>query len=382
MEVGLTILEPIEVEIMAPFDTVLCSETELIPLIANDTLGTWDGDHIIDTLPQGPMFDPSVPGTYLIIYERGFGLCRGADSIQIQVEPNSGVVAADDLLLCGSLGTYELPASVPAGGTYSGYGLNGNTVDLSQLQPDSAYVYTYTVGSLPAACNSDVLTLTSALPPDGGFLLSADTSCIGETITISPVDSGNVNFSVDWGDGTDAGDSLAHSYTVPGTYQASYEVYTTNPNTGEVLCADSASITIHIIEPIDVVNIGFNTSIDSGCAPLTVDFNNISVAENATYYWDFGNGQTYIGEQPGSIIFEQGVEDTTYTVRLRIDNGCDSTEVTRLIKVAPQPHADFGITYLEPCSGEILETSVLSTGNPDSEYLLHLYRTGGAHDSH
>lgn len=360
----LDITVPVDVQILAPNDTIICSGTAAIPLFASDTIGTWSGPNI-EITPQGPVFNPVAAGTFTLIFERGTGLCRRADSIDIKVEPGNGVNAGADQYLCITQGTLNLGGGTPSGGTYSGPGVNGNTIDLAQLTLDTTYTYLYTISTLPDACNDDAFNLTVSGPPDGGFATSRDTACVGQTVTITPIATANVNYAIDWGDNS-TGSGLDHAYATPGTFQISYTVSTTNPLTGGVLCSSSGATSVHILEPIDTDNIRFDMSPDSGCAPLTVSFTNLSYAENGRYSWDFGNGTGFTGYQPGPVTFEQGIEDTTYTVRLIVDNGCDSLVFSRTVKVFPQPRANFGITYLEPCSGGILEASTLSTGNPSS----------------
>lgn len=359
----LQIVLPVDVQIFAPNDTIICSGTAPIPLLASDSIGTWVGQQIQQT-PQGPVFHPVNPGNYPLIFERGFGACRRADTLVIQVEPSAGVYAGVDQYVCITQNTLALGGATPPGGGYSGTGLTGSTISLSQLILDSAYIYTYTVPGLPDACNDDEFSLIVSAPPDAGFAVSRDTSCIGQTVTVTPTATGNgVMFSVNWGDGP-ASPVLSHTYSIPGTFPIQFAASTANPLTGDVLCTASGTSSIHIIQPIQADSIWFTTSPDSGCGPLTVSLTNFSKAENGRYVWDFGNGQTFVGYQPGPVTFVQGTEDTTYTIRLIVDNGCDSIIVSRTIKVFPQPTANFGITYLQPCSGGVLEASVLSTGNP------------------
>lgn len=361
--VVLEVIEPVDVAISAPGDTVICSGTDPLPLLASDTIGVWSGAGIIST-PQGYFFDPVTPGDYQLVFARGFDLCRRADTLHIRVEPGDGVQAGPDLYVCNTQSVLNLVAS-PSGGTFSGTALSGTSIDVAQLQLNTPYTYIYMVANLPPACNTDEMLVTVAAPPDAGFALSQDTSCVGKVVTVIPAATGAVNFSVNWGDGG-TGSGLSHTYTQAGTYGVTLTATTQNPLTNAVLCTATSTQSIHIIEPIDADSIGFLASPDTGCAPLTVTFDNISKAENARYRWDFGNDITYEGAEPGSVVFEQGTEDTLYVVRLSVSNGCDSLVFTDTIRVFPRPKANFGITYLQPCSGGLLEASVLSTGNPQN----------------
>lgn len=361
--VVLDIIVPVEVSIEAPNDTVVCSGTAPIPLKANDNVGKWIGQYIEQT-PQGEwVFNPVQAGTYLLVFERGFDLCRRADSVQVRVEPSNGVTAGPDQYACITQGTLTLTGFGPAGGVFSGFALNGNMVDLSQLTPDSPYTYVYTVPALPDACNDDEMTLVVSAPPTAAFSVSHDTTCVGYTVTLTPHAGGNVQFEVNWGD-VPATSDLSHTYQAPGTYAIELTAYTVNPISGGVLCSTQATTSVHILRPMAADSIRFLVKPDSGCAPLTVVFENRSAAESATYEWDFGNGQTHSGFQPGPITFQQGIEDTIYYVRLTVRNACDSLVRVEPVRVRPQPRAALGITYEQPCSGGVLKASVLSTGNP------------------
>jgi len=353
--------KPVGVRIISPQDTVVCSGTAVLPLVASDTVGHWVGEHIMETA-QGWTFSPDAPGTFQLIFERGSGACRRADTLQIKVEPGDGVQAGPDLFLCNTLTSIPLPIGNPSSGLLTGFGVNNGIIDLSGFVLDSAYNYTYTVTTLPAACNKDDFSITVSAPPSASFTLNQDTSCVGKTVTVMPVVPTGEH-SVNWGDGT-TNNLLSHQYTAAGTYDIALTVSTINPLTMQTLCSATLMHPIHIIEPIAAGNIKFSMSADSGCAVLTVAFVNSSQAENGQYFWNFGNGQTFNGYSPPPVDFQTGIEDTTYLVTLTVKNGCDSVSFSRSIKVFPLPKAKMGLSYLQPCSGGLLKASVLSTGNP------------------
>jgi gliding motility-associated-like protein len=352
------------VEILGPPDTVLCAGSPLFPLLVNDTIGFWFGQFIL-TNNEGRFFQPIVPGDYTIFYQRGFDLCRRADTIQIRVVPSNAVKAGEDLVLCSTQSEVTLiPAS--AGGVFEGYALNGNTVQLSALQLDSTYTYTYLVDSLPAACNSDTRTIRVEPPPIGGFDLSRDTLCQGDLLTVIPSFPSGVSYSILWGDGGTLSPSLTHSYTDPGTYQINYQAFTLNPLNGQPLCTIVDSTEVVVPEPVAPGDLNFSLSTEQGCAPLTISFENLSTNLPDFYLWEFGNGQQYFGNTPPPILFEQGIEDTLYWVRLLVPNGCGASVVEKTIKVFAQPMANFGLSNSQPCSGALVEASLLSTGTPST----------------
>jgi hypothetical protein len=84
----------------------------------------------------------------------------------------------------------------------------------------------------------------------------------------------------------------------------------------------------------------FTASVTAGCGPLSVTFQNTTpLIDTFDYAWDFGNGQFSNAEQPGTIIFDPApsANDTTYIVKLRAFNSCDTSLFTINIQVASRP---------------------------------------------
>lgn len=361
--IAFNIFTPIEVAILGPGDTTVCSGTDPIPLLGSEPDGQWVGLQIIQT-PQGPAFNPQNPGIYTLIFQRGVAECRRADTIVIIVIDAAAVTAGPDLYACITQPSITLTGEQPAAGAYSGPALTGNIVDISQLQAGSVTEYLYTVPTLPAACNNDKRLLYIEAPPTAEFSLDRDTACVGQPITVTPSASGNVQFVVDWGDGV-TNTLLNHTYNAAGDYEIQLSASTTNPLTGGVLCESGSMMSIRVIEPLKPDSVRFVSTPQEGCGPLTVQFTNQSVVERGQYTWIFGNGDVFEGAQPGPAVFQQGIEDTTYLVRLLVDNGCETFEVQQTITVFPLPKAIPGISYPDPCSGAVLEANVLSVGNPE-----------------
>jgi PKD repeat protein len=96
---------------------------------------------------------------------------------------------------------------------------------------------------------------------------------------------------------------------------------------------------------------------------LSVTVENVGTATGVPYWWQFGDGPVYNGNVlPPQVLFD-GVEDTTYILRLSVPNGCGPATVEKPIVVRARPKARLGLVYPEPCSGSVLEASVLSVGN-------------------
>ena len=114
----------------------------------------------------------------------------------------------------------------------------------------------------------------------------------------------------------------------------------------EVLVTDNVGCEIVDTVEIDDTEVTFAnfTAVDSaGCGPFLAQFTNLSLGENLSYFWSFGNGQTSTEENP-SVTFDVG---GPYDVTLTVTNafGCVSTMVeSGYIVSYASPNAAFTIS--------------------------------------
>lgn len=138
------------------------------------------------------------------------------------------------------------------------------------------------------------------------------------------------SFYWDFGDFTQGfGDSVAHIYTVDGTYEVNVEVVDSNG------CASNCSTVVILGSALSA---GFEASAYQGCAPLTVDFTNTS-SNAITYFWDFGNGHYSASQDPSETYIFPGL----YDVGMWAFNGegNDSVYVANQVLVLESPVANF-----------------------------------------
>ncbi|MFO8086174.1 MAG: PKD domain-containing protein, partial [Bacteroidales bacterium] len=148
------------------------------------------------------------------------------------------------------------------------------------------------------------------------------------------------------------------TYTSPGYYQIKLISTTSNG------CVDSLSSTVHVIE---APNADFVSIPDTGCAPLSVLFQNQSTGYQTTYYWNFGNGQTSNYQHPLPVTYSQGNSDTTYYPDLTAVNQCGTDTHSDSILVRPQPVAGMYPNKHQGCSPLTISFSDnLTYGNPDT----------------
>ena len=85
-----------------------------------------------------------------------------------------------------------------------------------------------------------------------------------------------------------------------------------------------------------------------GCAPLVVQFSDMSTGNPTSWQWDLGNGNTSTQQNPGAIYFNPGI----YTVKLVVRNGAtkDSLVRTGYVTVSDKPGIDFTANDTAGCS--------------------------------
>ncbi|MCB0848426.1 MAG: PKD domain-containing protein, partial [Bacteroidetes bacterium] len=135
-----------------------------------------------------------------------------------------------------------------------------------------------------------------------------------------------------FGDGvTSSAATPSHTYNTAGNYTVTLIAF------NAAGCSDTLvlpqTITIHQT-PIA----SFTQSATTGCAPLSVNFNNTSLQEvNATYNWNFDNGSTSTLSNPSAQFVNSG----SYNVTLIVTNtgGCSDT-ATHSVNVLSTPVAN------------------------------------------
>ncbi|MEX2380261.1 MAG: PKD domain-containing protein, partial [Vicingaceae bacterium] len=142
------------------------------------------------------------------------------------------------------------------------------------------------------------------------------------------------------GDSSSAQDP-SHLYTAFGNYTVVQVV-------DNGYCQDSDTLMVTVEEPPTAA---FAMDTANGCSPLTVNFNNQSSANAASFRWFFGDGSAVdTTENPSHIYGNNGTEDTTYFVQLiaRTSFGCADT-ITDSVVVSPLPVPSFTSDAIVDC---------------------------------
>lgn len=112
--------------------------------------------------------------------------------------------------------------------------------------------------------------------------------------------------------------------------------------------------------PPAMLNADFTPDIDSGCVPVTVNFDNLSTM-GVSYFWDFGDGNTSTEEAPTHVYHNPGLYDVTLVVNAGPSYGfcTDTIHMPALIR-AVRPSAEFVSPDLYACAPSLVNFQDLS----------------------
>lgn len=125
-----------------------------------------------------------------------------------------------------------------------------------------------------------------------------------------------------------AREATAPATTAPPTPTAIFEESTKAPTLIEQLAPTSTETPLP-------PSASFSVDVDSGNAPLTVNFGNVSDGPITSREWDLGDGTTSTDQSPNHRYTLAG----TYTVQLKVTGpgGTDTSQMADLIAVSPGP---------------------------------------------
>ncbi len=232
------------------------------------TLFTWSGGSVSNPLSANPMATPSSTTTYNVTAVDIEG-CSKPDQVTITINPSPSVNAGPNLTLCNDPVPTQLTGNSPAGGTWSGTGVDasGNFTPPGTGSFTITYTYTNSFGCSKSATRT--ITVTAPGSIDAGPDRNA---CMGSSaFQLSPVTSG----------GTWSGSSYVTSTGVFNPGAAGLYTLTYTLNTGTCNSTDQIDVTVHALPS---VNAGNDVSICQGTPTVL-------------------NGQATGGQSPYTIIW-------------------------------------------------------------------------------
>lgn len=163
-------------------------------------------------------------------------------------------------------------------------------------------------------------------------------NCSPLPVQFTNTSTGAVDYSWNFGDGTplstnaDPNHLFINSTPFLQTYITTLTI--TSPNG----CTNSATHNIVLYPSPNFTFVAL--PVDTGCAPLSINFN--ASSGGAVYEWNFGDGASSFVQSPGHTFVNNGNTDSVYTVTLITTSpfSCKDTISTNIL-VHPNPFANF-----------------------------------------
>jgi|GEM_PF-5495654 len=254
------------------------------------------------------------------------------------------------------------------GGNYLYYDFGDGNTSLS-ANPSHAFTSPgiYSIRQfVDNGCAYDTATIQVEVLPNVVplFQVAKNPECAGTDINFNNQTPGVGALRWYFGDGDSSDLSNAqHAYGNAGNYTVILKVISATNG-----CPASASQPLQIM-PLPQPNL--TVPLNQDCPPFTPSFQNTS--SNALFYqWDFGNGNTGAGQNPGHTFTQTG----SYNVKLiaTSSQGCiDSTEIG--IIVHPAPVANFTQSFDTEC--DTPSTLQMSNGSLGATQYLWTFGDGG-----
>ncbi|NBC09660.1 MAG: hypothetical protein GVY26_20905, partial [Bacteroidetes bacterium] len=357
------VIDTIPIVDLGPTDTVCITDGLYSLPTPSPAGGVWQ-----DSLGQpgivtaGGVFDPEAAGGGITTLEYIFtvGACEISTYKQVLVIDLSYVDGGDPIDACISLDTLPLTGASPAGGWYTGPGVIDSTGLFAPSSLDEGcYTLTYFFQLPGTDCiqEDEVTVCVRPLPvPD---LSSIDSLCVDVATPLVHQSQNAVEF------GWSINDSLLYEEETPVHTFADTGVHVIRLDAiSEYGCVDSASTEVYVSGP-PVAQFEMDTTM--GCAVLPITFTNTTIGyEFTSYGWDLGNGMVSNEEQPGTVFYEQGLQDTTYVITLHAENHCGETEFVDSLLVLPLPLANFQASQYAGCSPLDVAINNTTQGLPES----------------
>ncbi|MCB9265001.1 MAG: gliding motility-associated C-terminal domain-containing protein [Lewinellaceae bacterium] len=348
-----------DVTIVSPVDTVrVCAGSEPVIIEGNIMDGEWDGD-LLTTTGNTATFNPTDSGEFLIIYWKGYGPCRRADTLIIEVE---GIRAeANDIQVCPWSDPITLTGT-PAGGTWSSADcpgcIDGNSFVPANLNGLQYVTISYTVTN-DIGCESTDGAVVTVLEPQAAFSITSACLNMPVEIDVSIAIGQTFLWRVD--------DVMASPPPFSGLSEG--------PHVIEMIavagyCRDTVSEEVFIVAPPS--NAGFETDNNRICPSTGVNFHPIGESEDGlAYTWDFGRNDPDTVRNftpPNPVIFDNNTDSLViYEVSFTIANECGEAAADTIITVVNNPWPQIGIDSSRVgCSPYTVLITNRSIGNPDS----------------
>lgn len=321
------------------------------PAIINSYSWSFDDANGSTSTLSAPEFNYDMAGSYNVglIVETGDGC---SDTVINNIDLN--VVPVTDFAfdtVCSGIPTTFTNNSVITSGSINNYGWDFNPGTSTEVDPQYTFntegQYTIELLAISAqGCRDSVSYIVPVYTqPEANFVYNE--VCFGDTNGFQDMSTVSVGFisQANWsfGDSFTSGSiNPVHYYASAGLYDVILEVTTENGCTDDTL----KQVTVSAMPEADF-------EVDSECFGIPVQItesSSISYGNIESWQWDFGDQNTFTGQNPPGHIYNVG---GIYSITLVVGSGnnCRDTN-TKYLEIYPNPVADFG--YDNTCLDDIV----------------------------
>gem|GEM_PF-1138052 len=223
----------------------------------------------------------------------------------------------------------------------------GNGATSTQFNPiyqfpaGGNYTVTLTATSPQGCVDSITNNIHIVTTPTASFIPSPNNGCGPLNVNFNNTSNGYNISSYFWNFGFPANGPFSNAQN-PGalTFQppllqdTNYVISLSVTN----LCGTTNFLDTILVHPLPIAS--FATTVNTGCSPLPVGFQNLSLGTPTNYIWNFGDGQFSTQVSP-THTFVYGPNDTIFNVALIAINACGSDTAYYPIHVFPNTVSSF-----------------------------------------
>ena len=259
----------------------------------------WDFGDGTSSTQQNPTHTYNAPGSFTVILtaNNGTNAISEVKTNYVLVHPLPEPNFTLSTPPCSLPATLNVTSVSPSSGVSYNWNFgNGQTSTLAQPSninyPNTGvFNVTLTATNTSTGCVNSTSQLVTINNYNTSFTSSPSVICTGAPVNFTQNSTPGTNsFAWNFGNGQTSNQANpTHTFTAPGTYTV-----TLNSQNTTIGCSGQFSQTITVLEAQQPT---LTPSLTIGCNPATVSFTNTS-GFNGSFTWDFGNGNTFSGNNP------------------------------------------------------------------------------------
>ncbi|MFN8864359.1 MAG: PKD domain-containing protein [Flavobacteriales bacterium] len=245
-----------------------------------------------------------------------------------------------------------------------------NAVHIYQASGD--YVVTLTAAESFCGTEESISQTITVLNGVSAVLSSGNLEGCVPFLALFTADIPGAQYTWNFGDGSEpqSGNEVSHTYTEPGEYILTLSA----EGIGNCSGTDESTFEVLVIDP-PIIEASFEAMQIDECESLTLQGSNLSVGDDLTYLWDFGDGNTSTETDVNHTYNAPGEYVVTLTAQ---DQVCGNLDVaTASITLIDQMNLSLPLVAVICHNEEAVELAALDPG-PNTSYLWSTGETTSA----